>query len=241
MTENVELTICGVKGGEVYYGQTINWTVRQSIVSKLDSWYPTYDTDVAMKQRCDLLASMLIYGDEAQKLFNSENTNLPTAGLDKYQTLIDNINAKTPEMGTYPALDETGMKATVSTFGMMLQEKVKLYGNFKIKSANFTQLEDYRVEIQHVKGDGTVLPYTINSDALTVSGNSTKYIMFTFDKLAANNLRDDLVITLYQGEEAVSVTVTRSADMIASTLLGSYPTLIPAIMNYADCAKVYFG
>jgi hypothetical protein len=46
---------------------------------------------------------------------------------------------------------------------------------------------------------------------------------------------------LYLNGEQISATIVRSADMLANDLLGKYPTLIPAIMNYSDCAEAYFS
>ena len=236
MTENITVTVYGKKGSDVYLGQTMNWTVRDGVIAKLDAAYPNYNTVETDAKQCRLLVSMLHYGAEAQKLFNKENTDLPTDGVNpEYLALISNVTPNRAE----PTVDETGKTAKVSTSGLMLQEKVKLYGNFKLSSA-VTNIEEYRVVVEHIKADGTTVPYEIVSSSGNLVANG-KYITYYFGELAGNELCDDLIITLYQGDVAVSATITRSVEMIATTQLSSYPDLIPAIMSYAECSKAYFN
>jgi hypothetical protein len=239
MTETVEVTLYGVKDGEAYRGQSVTWTVRDSIIAKLDSWIGSYETDAKKAAACDLLANMLHYGTEAQKELNKENTNYPTDNVDsRYLALI---KTTTPEMGTKPADDESGKQATVFRMGMMLQEKIKLYAQFKVSNAGDTQNTDYSAVIELTHKDGTTSKYEFNADQLTFSGNNTKYVTVQFDKVNCQEMRCNMKFALYLNGEQISATIIRSADMMANDLLGTYPTLIPAIMNYSDCAETYFG
>ena len=239
MTETVEVTLYGVKDGEVYRGQSVTWTVRDSIVAKLDSWIGAYETDAKKAAACDLLANMLHYGTEAQKELNKENTNYPTDNLDsKYIALI---KTTTPAMGTKPADDESGKQATVYRMGMMLQEKIKLYAQFKVSNASATQNSDYSAVIELIHKDGTTSKYEFAADELTISGTKTKYVTVQFDKVNCQEMRCTMNFALYLNGEQISATIIRSADMLANDLLNTYPTLIPAIMNYSDCAERYFG
>ena len=238
MTEEVTVTICGVKGDDIYRGETRTWCVRDSIMAKLDSWYKDYTTDAKKAAACDLLANMLNYGTEAQKEFNSANTNYPTDGLaPEYLALI---KTTTPEMGTAPS-NETGATADLYSMGLMLKEKIDLYAIFKITKGNFSQLSDYTAVVELVGADGTTSTFDIASDKLEVSGTSTRYITVRFDKIKSNQMRDTLKITLYKNGEAASATIVRTPDMIVNSKLSAYPTLVPAIMNYSDCAEIYFA
>ena len=239
MTETVEVTLYGVKDSVVYRGQSLTWTVRDSIIAKLDSWIGSYATDAKKAAACDLLANMLQYGTEAQKELNKENTNYPTDNIDsRYLALI---KTTTPAMGEKPTDDESGKQATVYRLGMMLQEKIKLYAMFKVSNAGSTQNADYSAVIELTHKDGTTSTYEYTADELTFSGTKTKYVSVYFDKINSNEMRCSMKFKLYLNGEQISATIVRSADMMANDLLTTYPTLIPAIMNYSDCAEIYFA
>jgi hypothetical protein len=144
-------------------------------------------------------------------------------------------------MGEKPADDESGKQATVFRMGMMLQEKIKLYAQFMVSNARDTQNTDYSAVIELTHKDGTTSKYEFNADQLTFSGNKTKYVTVQFDKVNCQEIRCNMKFALYLNGEQISATINRSADMMANDLLGTYPTLIPAIMNYSDCAETYFG
>lgn len=234
MTENVIVTFCGVKDDVVYRGQTLNWTLRDAVMAKLNSWMPTYESNEIDAKKCDMLVNMLQYGTEAQKQFNPTNTNYPTDKLTPEMAAL--IKTTTPEMNDAPTIDQTGMVGTYSLDGLMLVEKIELYVQFKIKKANFSALEDYTVQIEL---EGREAPEVINF--ATVTGSNTKTLTAYIGFVKSNEMRKTMKITLMKDGEAQSKTITRSADMIVKSKLSAYPTLAPAVMNFADCAEAYFG
>jgi len=239
MTESIEVTLYGVKDDVAYRGKSVTWTIRDAIVAKLDSWIDSYGTDASKTKGCDLLANMLNYGTEAQKELNKENTNYPTDNLDaKYLALI---KTTTPEMSTKPTDDEAGKQATAYSIGMMLQERIKLYAMFKVSNASATNDSDYKMVITLTHQDGSTSEYEYGSEDLTFSGTKTKYVTAYFDQIKCQEMRCSMSFALYLNGEQISATIVRSADMLANDLLTKYPTLIPAIMNYSDCAELYFS
>ena len=239
MTESIEVTLYGVKDNVAYRGQSVTWTIRDAIVAKLDSWIDSYGTDATKTKGCDLLANMLNYGTEAQKELNKENTNYPTDNLDsKYLALI---KTATPAMSTKPTDDEAGKQATAYSIGMMLQERIKLYAMFKVTNASATNDSDYKMVITLTHQDGTTSEYEYGSEYLDISGTKTKYVTAYFDQIKCQEMRCSMSFALYLNGEQISATIVRSADMLANDLLTKYPTLIPAIMNYSDCAELYFS
>lgn len=231
MTDIVTLTIWGVNDDVATRGEIMTWTVRDCAKAKLDGWI----SNPAAAGQCKLLMTMLHYGAKAQEQFGINPDNLATNGLP--QEYLDLIVFDMPELSAYPTIDESGKVATISSMGMQLQEKVKLSITFK-GNTNFTVGQTYRVEIKHLRSkDGETITYNIDH---TVT-SSTKYIQVFFDKLAPSQLRDNMEITLYNGDEALSATYVRSAENVAETYVNRLPVLIAAIMNYADAAKAVFG
>lgn len=235
MTETISATVYGVKDGVVYRGNPVEFTVQESVFTQLDNAYKVYDTNLKAVKQIDLLLSLLKYGAEAQLQFEKNMDNLATDGLkDEYVALM---KTTTPEFRDASPVDESGKEAVLNNMGLMLQEKINMYGNFKLQSA-VTDLAAYTVVVEHTKSSGETVSYTMGHENLTVS---EKYITFYFDKIAPSQMRDDIEITLYRNGEAVSATYTRTGDMIVKDVLSGNIALRDAIMNYADFAKVYFG
>ena len=144
-------------------------------------------------------------------------------------------------MSTKPTDDEAGKQATAYSIGMMLQERIKLYAMFKVTNASATNDSDYKMVITLTHQDGTTSEYEYGSEYLDISGTKTKYVTAYFDQIKCQEMRCSMSFALYLNGEQISATIVRSADMLANDLLTKYPTLIPAIMNYSDCAETYFG
>ena len=56
------------------------------------------------------------------------------------------------------------------------------------------------------------------------------------DEMASNELRDEMTVTLYKGDEAVSAAYKFSPESVLKGMLASKTELITAIMNYGDAA-----
>ena len=233
MTADITATIYGVKGGVAYEGETIVYTIRECVDAKLNMWYANYDKNAKIANMFDTLVNLLNYGAQAQIRFNVNTDKLATDGLP--ETYAAKIKTGSVELNAYPSVDESGKAATLYNMSFKLQEKINMYGNFLVKSG-FTTESDYTVKIVHTKSDGSTTEYTI--DNLTKSGN---YLYFEFSQIAPAQMRDELQITLYKNDVAVSATYIRSGDRIVNTLPAALSALANAIMHYSDCAKAAFG
>ena len=233
MTADITATIYGVKDGVTYQGETIVYTIRECVDAKLNMWYASYGKNAQIAKLFDTLVNLLNYGAQAQTRFGVNTDKLATDGLPAEYAA--KIKTDPVALNAYPAVDESGKAATLYNMSFKLQEKINMYGNFLVKSG-FTAASDYTVKIVQTKADGSTTEYTI--DNLTKSGN---YLYFEFSQIAPAQMRDELQITLYKNDVAVSATYIRSGDRIVNTLPAALSALANAIMHYSDCAKAAFG
>ena len=197
----------------------------------LDNAYRLYDTNPKAKAQFDLLIHMLKYGAEAQLNFHRNEDKLATDGLkEEYVALI---KTDVPTYETDPTSPDYSKAVQLYNLGLKLEDKINIYGNFLFMKG-FTNLEEYTIEIVHTKSDGKSETYY----ATDLVWDGSYYLTFSFNQIAPSQLRDEIHITLYHNGVAVTETYTRTGDMIAGKLK---PELRNAILNFADCAKAYFG
>ncbi|MBQ3504435.1 MAG: hypothetical protein IJA75_07010, partial [Oscillospiraceae bacterium] len=237
MSDELNITIYGVKAdGTACISNPVVYSIKQGAIEKLDGWYG--GDEVAMN-KCILLANMLNYGAEAQKVFNYNLENLATDDVnEKYLALI---KTDSPEMTEIPKTEEAGKEAMLYRYDLNLVEKVEIVPLYKMSSDGFAET-DYRAEIEqiHINADGT---QTVKTHVVE-EGNYLKYgkyLYVYFRELASNEMRDSLTITLYKGEEVVAAVQNFSVESVCRSKLADYPALVPALTNYGDCAKVVFG
>ena len=233
LTETIFATVYGVKDDVVYSGETISFTVRDSIVYRLDKAYGKYTTNATAKKQFDMYIHMLKYGAEAQTRFNVNTGKLATSGVNKdYLDLLktDSPAYNTPKFATNNSL-------YLYNFRLKLQEKINFYGNFLFMKG-FTKVEDYTVVIEHTKADGSTVSYNITSENGGLIWDGSYYLTFDFNEIAPAQMRDQLTITLYKNGVAVTETYSATGDMATAS---TNATLRDAVLNFADCAKAYFG
>ena len=76
---------------------------------------------------------------------------------------------------------------------------------------------------------------------VTVYPGTTTYGYVTFNELYACDLREDISVTIYKGETAVSATYTFSVENLAAKMQSTREDLVNAMMYYSDAAKALFG
>ena len=119
MADELTITFYGVKeDGTVCVGTPKTWSAKAGAVAKMESWYG--DGNELNQKRCVLLANMLNYGAEAQRVFNYNYTpeTLATYGLKAEYAALINTNA--PEMSTWATTPDSGMHATLSAIDLNL-------------------------------------------------------------------------------------------------------------------------
>ncbi len=233
MTKAVTVTIYATDGDKEYYGETLkNWTIKQKALDMLATNYPGYSTSATKKKLCDLLVNMLNYGAKAQEKFKVNNSEgmLATDGLDDYEHLIRDAEDTTISGWTRPE-EDSSMVFKGKTFALSLRAEVQLVMGFTVPTG--TDLTQYELRITNNTRNTTYDP-----QQFTLRGSDA---VVYFTELAAAELRDVITVTVYQGETAVSESFTFSVENLAAGMVASYPDLIPAMMNYSDCAKTYFN
>ena len=235
MADEIKITIYGVnEGSTICVSSPVMYSIKQGAIEMLDKWYGQEEN----MNKCILVANMLNYGAEAQKVFEYNLENLATDNLaDEYLALI---KTEVPEMESIEKTDNAGLGAVFNSYNLNLAEKVEILPIYKMPSSDFV-LTDYYAVIEkiHVKADQTEerKTYTVNGEDCLKSG---KWLYVYFRELASNDLRDLLSITLYKNGEPISEVQNFSVESVCKSMLNSYPTLIPALMNYGDCAKLVF-
>lgn len=238
MADVVNAQIIGIKADGTYcVSNPDTWSIKIGTIALMDTY--SAKTDEASVNKMKLCANMLNYGAEAQKKFSYNLDNLATDGLsDEYAAYIITT---TPEMETIAKTDDTGATAPLKDIVFNLAARVQVLPRFTV--AKTDAKEDYKAVINqtHIAPDGTETVYETKiiegADCLKSGSTFAVYI----DYLATKELRDVMTITLYKGDEAVSATHTFSAESVLYGLMDSYPTLIPALMNFCDCARAVFG
>ena len=238
MADVVNARIVGITADGTYYvSNPDTWSIKEGAVALMDTY--ASKTDEASVNKMKLCANMLNYGAEAQKKFNYNLDNLATNGLkEEYAALIITT---TPAMETIAKTDDTGATVPLKDIVFNLDARVQVLPRFTVPKTDSKEIYSAVITQTHVSPDGTVTEYDTvkidGSDCLKSGATFAVYI----DYLAANELRDVMTITLYKDGEVVSATHTFSAESVLSGMMNSYPTLIPALMNFCDCARAVFG
>ena len=231
MGDLLDIDLYGEKDGKTYIGQSIeDWSVRAECLARLDSYYPWYDyaENDYYKKVCDIVVNLLAYGAEAQKVFDYKEDSLVTDGVKaEYLALIPTEELALEAM---PTLDHQGKQVTAYDISLQLNETIEL---FVMYSMGVTDFSDYRAVVVYngEEYEAEIVQYP----------GYPGYSYIVFNDLLANDLRDDISLTVYKGETAMSATYTFSVENVAAAKKASYPELIKAMMHYSDAAKAMFG
>lgn len=238
MADVVNARIIGITSdGNYFISNPDTWSIKEGAVALLETYAPK--TDEASVNKARLCANMLNYGAEAQKKFNYNLENLATDGLKEEHAAL--IITTTPEMETIAKTDDTGVTAPLKDIVFNLAARVQVLPRFTVAKADAKESYKAVINQTHIAPDGTETVYetVVIEGADCIKSGSTFAVYI--DYLATKELRDVMTITLYKDDVMVSATHTFSAESVLSGLMDSYPTLIPALMNFCDCARAVFG
>ena len=224
MTEEVTLTIYGVKNGVTYRGEV--WTT--SVMATAMGMLETKAADpVANAAVCKTLVDMLNYGAEVQKAFATEYDVLANANLGDYASLGTagdiTINAEEVITGT------TGVKIAKRAFN--LDARVEIQVLFTNKSVPADTVFRYTI--------GDAKPVEIPASEFIAYG-SYSYVAFSFAPL---QFREDVTYGFYNATtgELVSPLTTTSIEANATAKLADEKVgdLVVAMMKYGDSTYAY--
>ena len=207
MAESVAITLYGVKGDEVYKGETINTSVEALALAKIADYESKGNS-----QACTALVDMLNYGAAVQVSENHNADACPDAGdYAKYATSID------PTFDATNVVSGTGIAAAVNSVSM--QAKVEIQLMFK------TSDMAGRDFIAMVNGEEAAVEYTPYS-SYTICRVA----------VGASQMRDTFTIALYDANgNAVSAVYEVSVEAYGQAQLsGDKANVVIAMMKYGD-------
>lgn len=232
MNDVMEATLCMVKDGQESYSHTDFYSIADYAYAQLGK---TNVTD-SLKTLC---ADLLVYGAKAQ-IFKGYRTD----------ALAD--SAMTEEQRAYCSdLDGVAFGST-NVIGSELETPVITWvGKALELNARVTVI--YRVDLTGYEGNPTDL--TMKVSYLNHKGEETTAILtdpipygakancysFYFDSLLAAELRTVLTAQVYEGDTALSNTLTYSPDTYGNNKTGALGDLCRALFAYSDSAKAFFA
>jgi hypothetical protein len=213
MTEEVTLTLYGVKDGVTFQGQSVTTSVKTLAMSKLAAY-----NEAGMTQAVTALVDMLNYGAAVQTAFNHNAAVLPNADLGDYAAMG---TATTPEFNATNAITGEGAVAVVKD-SISMQAKVEIQLLFAGDISAYTAKAT-------VGGEEV---------AVIVDTESMSELGYTIVRVAvgAANMRDTYTIALYDAEgNAVTQVYEVSVEAYGQAQLGGeYNDVVIAMMRYGD-------
>ncbi len=227
MNDIIYATLYGTKDGVEYASEQSDYSVSQYCYNMLDKC-----ADNKYAEFRTLLVDLLNYGAQSQ-IYTSYNTdNLANAALTDTQKAWGTQG--TPTLSTVQKLDyETVENPTVKWCGggLTLEDSVTM--RFTIETESIENLV-----VKVVTADKT---YTIKASAFKSIGNNRYYVYFS--GLNAAQMSEEVYLTVYNGEEAVSNTLRYSIESYAYAKAGDSDTklseLVIAMMKYGNAAYNY--
>lgn len=234
MNDEIEATLYATYEGEVVACQTRSYSVKQYCYNMLARCNEggAYANNTKFKA---LLVDLLNYGEAAQLYGNYQTDTLVTADLTDTQKAW--ATATAPTLGSVQSLTYKTIENPSVTWlagGLLLEDAVTMRFKF---SAPTTQ--DLTV---HFCTDQNPTGWVIGADAF-VQTNGGYYVYF--DGLKARQMRETVYVTVYQGDVAVSNTVSYSIESYAYAKRNDSNTklveLLTAMMKYGDSAYRYIN
>lgn len=219
MSSKVTATLYASKDGEVFSGETVEYSVVD---------YATHQLAAAEGDFRTLLVDLLNYGAEAQKYWSYHTSSLANQGLEPVEA------AQAPEMANDLALVRNeGADVHFVSATLTLREKVAM--NFYLKGV--TDAVDLYAVI--TVGNET---YTIDGAAFVEKNGGYKVI---FDGLNPAQMRTACTVEIFSKttNQRVSDTLTYSIASYAFDKAGDarLSALVTAMMKYGDSTAAFFS
>lgn len=232
MNDVMEATLSMTKDGTESYSHTDFYSIADYAYGQLGK---TSVTD-SLKTLC---ADLLVYGAKAQ-IYKGYRTD----------ALAD--SAMTEEQRAYCSdLDGVAFGST-NVIGSELETPVITWVG-KALELNSRVTVIYRVDLTGYEGNPTDLTMKVSylnqkgEETTAILTNPTPYAgkancySFYFDSLLAAELRTVLTAQVYEGETALSNTMTYSPDTYGNNKTGALGDLCRALFAYSDSAKAFFA
>jgi len=227
MNDVIKATIYADYNGTEYESDVFEHSVADYCYNMLD----TYSSN-SYKELRTLLVDLLVYGGKVQKYTDYNTRNLADAkltstqkswGTSKNRTYVDVANAQ------YKKIEDPSVIWKAA--GLRLEDTIVM--RFKIAADSINNLT---LKVEGVNGTSWSIP----SDGF-VKTDGGYYVYF--DGLNAAQLSETVYVTVYNGKNAVSNTLSYSVESYAYAKQNDSDTelaeLVKAMMNYGDSAAAY--
>ncbi|MBE6984700.1 MAG: hypothetical protein E7434_03625 [Ruminococcaceae bacterium] len=224
MGDNFSTTLYAVgEDGTIYYGTTVVDSIKSFLVGKIDA-------ETSIPELKTMAVDMLKYGAAAQVRLGYNTDNLVTADLTEDQLAY--ATKEIPEAVNNAA--STGEGASVNT-NITVTSRVQL----NLSCVYTTATDPNAVKCVITDSEGKVLAEI----AATNKGN----IMFSaiYENVGAKEMRDVINATFYEGETAISKTISWSAESYVAQVRAKTNVtedelnMVNAMLTYGDSVAAY--
>jgi len=224
MGDNFSTTLYAVgEDGTIYYGTTVVDSIKSYLLGKIDA-------EASIPELKTMAVEMLKYGAAAQVRLGYNTDNLVTADLTKEQ--LSYATTEIPEAVNNAASAGTG--AAVNT-NITVTSRVQL----NLSCIYTTATDPNAVKCIITDSEGKVLAEI----AATNKGN----IMFSaiYEDVGAKQMRDVINATFYEGETAISQTVSWSVESYVAqvraktNVAADELNMVNAMLTYGDSVAAY--
>ncbi len=194
------------------------------------------NTSAELKALC---AELLRYGSAAQ-IFKGYRTDAPADGnlTEAQKALLADLESVA--FGNHNWEGAELAQPQVRWKGKALDLNTKLSLRYVVELKDYSgSPEELSLRISYTDITGEEI--TAEVKGATPYGSSATSYAFTFDGLLAAELRTVLTARVYQGETALSNSLTYSADTYGNGKTGNLLTLCKAVFAYSDAASRYFS
>ena len=228
-------------------GIAVSNTYTASVVKFVEKAIDAYASIDNKEELYALMADMLVYGAEAQKVFKHTNTVLATEFSTKISEFVEQYSTEYDDEGNYVVPD---MEKSVTT-----EESTKYYAGFNVDLEHtiFLNLyfqgvdmsKDFDAKIKFTHHNGDVHEYSVKAGTLNWKNNNG-FLQVNIDDLAPADLRLDVecIVLVPNSEgtltEASKVILSVEDYVAAAKASGKTDGIYDAILRYADSAKSYF-
>ena len=231
MNENISATLTAYKGEEAFVSPQDDYSIA------------TYAYTMLNRERIpdsfrQLCANLLRYGSATQIYLDYNADALADEEMTEeqraYLTDLETVTFGAP----YQVLNDLSLPV-VTWYGRTLLLDSTVSIRLAVDASDYVGSgEDLELRATYTDLDGNKQTITVAAQAY--EGKEGLYL-FTIDQLNAADLRAVLRCRVYAKGEAVSQTMTYSADSYGNGKTGTLLTLCQALFAYVDSVKAYFG
>ena len=224
MGDNFSTTLYAVgEDGTIYYGNTAVDSIKSFLVGKIDA-------ETSIPELKTMAVDMLKYGAAAQVRLGYNTENLVTADLTEEQ--LSYATKEIPEAVNNAA--STGEGAAVNT-NITVGARVQL--NLSCVYPTATDLDAIKCVVTDAEGKVLAEMATTNKGGIMFSA--------IYENVGAKQMRDVINATFYEGETAISKTISWSVESYVAQVRAKTNVtedelnMVNAMLTYGDSVAVY--